>query len=90
MLVDEADAVVLLTGECWAKAEIDRVRGALLVRTGELEQAEKHLRLALKTARAQDAASWIDRTAVDLADLLRQTHRADEARRILSYGVAEW
>ena len=85
-LVEDADEVVRLTGECWAKAEIDRVKGLLLTYTGEHQLAETCFRQALETAQAQDARSWMRRCAADLALLLRQMGRADEEQALSSFG----
>ena len=82
-LIDEADAVMLLTSERWAEAEIGRIRGTLLAGSPKLDLAERCFRAALATAQAQSAGSFVRRTSVDLAALLNRTGRAEEGHRIL-------
>jgi predicted ATPase len=47
-------------------------------------EAEKCFRDALEVARTQEAKWWELRTSVNLARLLRNTGRADEARTLLT------
>ncbi len=69
-------------------AEIERVRGMLLLRLGKPDDAEGCLRHAIETARGRAERSLELRAATSLARLLAGRGRRDEARRVLepSYG----
>jgi tetratricopeptide (TPR) repeat protein len=67
-------------------AELLRIKGeVLLMRDSRAtDDAEACFRSALQRARIQEAKWWELRSSVSLARLLRDTHRVDEARTILS------
>jgi class 3 adenylate cyclase/tetratricopeptide (TPR) repeat protein len=85
-MLDESLTRIRRTGEKRDQAEILRFKGeALLMRdTGAIAQAEKCFRAALEVARAQEAKWWQLRASVSLARLLRDIHRRDEARTLLT------
>ncbi len=68
-LVDEADRVMMRTGERWAEAEIGRRRAALLAAEGLVAEACLALKKAAAIAKAQEAAGWGWRIAEDLTAL---------------------
>ena len=68
--------------EHWAKAELLRVKGELLLLDGAPEAAtlaEDHFRHALDWARRQDALSWELRAATSLARLRQNQGRSADA-----------
>lgn len=77
----EAEDWMQRNGECWAAAELYRVRGVLSA--AEPATAEAYLNRALATTRARGAVMWGLRAAVDLAGLRRDQGRRDEARELL-------
>ncbi|HSN54072.1 MAG TPA: AAA family ATPase [Candidatus Sulfomarinibacteraceae bacterium] len=82
--LDRAVARAELGGERFWEAEIHRLRGELLRCAGDDEAAEQSFRRALAVARAQGALSLELRAATSLAELLRGSSRAAEARDTLS------
>jgi adenylate cyclase len=70
--------------ECGYMAELLRVRGTLLRRTGDLQGAEQSLRQAIARSVEQQAKAFELRAATDLAALLVDRGRRDEAEAILS------
>jgi adenylate cyclase len=73
------------SGESADEAETLRLKGeALLLRNGHTSEAETCFREAIQLARWQEAKWWELRATVSLARLLRDTHRRDEARTMLS------
>jgi predicted ATPase len=83
--LDEALAVMQVTGERWGEAELYRLRGELLLRPPgqDAHQAESCFQQALAVARQQQAKSWELRAAVSLARLWQQQGQQDEARALL-------
>jgi len=71
-------------GERAYEAELHRLRGDLLWRSGEVEKAEIEFRRAVDTARAQKARSWELRAATDLAQLYADRGRRTQAQEVLS------
>jgi tetratricopeptide (TPR) repeat protein len=67
-LVDAAK-LVERTRECWAEAEMFRLRGTLLLSMNEHTQAENHYRQALASAQRQSAKFWELRAAMSMARL---------------------
>jgi len=88
-LLDEALQVVERTGERWFAAELNRLKGQLLLRQGHPEAAEDLYRKALGIAREQEAKLWELRAATSLARLRRDQSRRAEARDLLApvYGL---
>jgi class 3 adenylate cyclase/predicted ATPase len=73
-------------GECWADAEILRVKGELLraLSTDNDREAERCFQNAIAVARRQRAKSWELRAAMSLARLWQQQGRRTEAHELLS------
>jgi predicted ATPase len=65
-------------------AEALRIRGWLLLLSGDLEEAERAHIASLAWARQQRAKSWELRTATGYARLMRDQGRAREARELLA------
>jgi class 3 adenylate cyclase/predicted ATPase/DNA polymerase III delta prime subunit len=84
-LVEEAFGAVEGVGDSWFKAELYRLRGALLLawRHDEAE-AESCFKQAVTIASTQSARLLEIRAAVGLARLWRGLSRCDEASKILS------
>ena len=72
-LIDDALAIVGRTNQRWCEAELDRLRGelVLLLPEGDSAEAEDCFRRAVDVARAQDARMWELRSAASLARLWR-------------------
>ena len=83
-LLDEALQVVERTGERWFAAELNRLKGQLLLRQGHPEAAEDLYRKALGIAREQEAKLWELRAVTSLARLRRDQSRRAEARDLLA------
>jgi ATP/maltotriose-dependent transcriptional regulator MalT len=71
------------------RAEFLRLRGELLLRHGDVENAEASMRDAMRAACAQDGKAFELRAATSLARLLGATGRRSEARTLLG-GVYGW
>jgi predicted negative regulator of RcsB-dependent stress response len=54
-LLDDALKIVERTGERWFEAELNRQKGQLLLRQGDMQAAEELYREALSIAREQEA-----------------------------------
>ena len=80
------EAAVLLetTQECWAEAEMHRMRGTLLLSIQDQAAAEDSFQRALAVAQRQSARLWELRAATHLARLWRDQGKRDEAREILA------
>ncbi len=83
-LLDDALEIVERTGERWFAAELNRLKGRLLLRQGHTEAAEELYRKALSIAEEQEAKLWELRAAVSLARLRRDQGRRAEARGVLA------
>jgi class 3 adenylate cyclase/predicted ATPase len=89
-LLDEAEAAVELTHECYWEAEIHRLRGQLLLATSEpaapeaARSAQACYRRALDIARRQGARLLELRAAVSLSRLWQAEGREREAREFLA------
>jgi predicted ATPase len=83
-LLEHASQVVERTGERWFAAELNRLKGQLLLRQGRPEAAEELYRKALSIAQEQEAKLWELRAAVSLARLRRDQGRHTEARDLLA------
>jgi predicted ATPase len=86
ILLDDALQIVERTGERWFVAELNRLKGQLLLRQGHSEAAEELYRKALSIARQQEAKLWELRAAASLARLRRDQGRRAEACDILTPG----
>ena len=85
-LLDEAIAQVERPGweeRCW-HAETLRIKGCLLARKGDPEEAERSYIASLDWARQQQAKSWELRTATSYARLMRDQGQTREARALLA------
>jgi predicted ATPase len=80
----ETEKVVERTRECWAGAEMFRLRGTLLLSMNEHTQAEISYRQALALAQQQSAKFWELRVATSLARLWRDQGKRKEARELLA------
>jgi predicted ATPase len=77
-LLDDASRIVERTGERWFAAELNRLKGQLLLKQGHTEAADEQYRRALAIAVEQEAKLWELRATVSLARLRRdQGHRAE-------------
>ncbi len=83
-LLDEALQIVERTGERWFAAELNRLKGQLLLRQGHCGTAEEFYRKALSIAQEQEAKLWELRAAASLARLRRDQGRHAEARDLLA------
>jgi predicted ATPase len=87
--LDRATATAAATGECYYQAELDRLRGLVLVATGEDAEAAGWLQQAMDTARGQQAKSLELRAATSLARLWRDQGRRAQAHDLLVQ-VYDW
>ncbi len=83
-LLNDALQIAENTGERWFAAELNRLKGQLLLRQGQSEAAEELYREALSIARQQEAKLWELRAAASLARLRRDQGRRAEARDLLA------
>jgi predicted ATPase len=83
-VVDQALEVAQRTGQRWLAAELNRLKGKLLLRQEHPEAAERLYRKALRIAQEQEARLWELRAAVSLATLLRDHGRRFEAHDLLA------
>jgi class 3 adenylate cyclase/predicted ATPase len=70
-LLDDALQIVERTGERWFLAELNRLKGQLLLREGQTGKAEGLYREALTIAQEQEAKLWELRAAASLARFWR-------------------
>jgi len=82
-LLDVAQAEADTRNERMWEPEIDRVRGALLRRRGDLAGAELSLQRALGKARGQQAVALAQRAQADLHALYLDTDRAAQAQALI-------
>jgi predicted ATPase len=82
--LDDALQIVERTGERWFAAELNRLKGQLLLRQGHTAAAERQYRKALTIAKEQEAKLWELRAAASLARLRRDQGRHAEARNLLA------
>jgi predicted ATPase len=83
-LLDDDLEIAERTGERWFAAELNRLKGQLLLRQGHAEAAEDLYRRALSIAAEQEAKLWELRAAASLARLWGEQGRREEARDLLS------
>jgi class 3 adenylate cyclase/predicted ATPase len=83
-LLDDASQMIERTGERWFVAELNRLKGQLLLRQGHTEEAEALYCKALSIAREQEAKLWELRAAMSLARLHREQGHHAEARDVLA------
>jgi class 3 adenylate cyclase/predicted ATPase/DNA-binding winged helix-turn-helix (wHTH) protein len=91
-MLAEALARVDTMGERYYEAELQRLKGELLLRQGEADAAaaaDACFRLSLAIARRQSAKSWELRTVMSLARLWREQGKRREARELLA-PIYDW
>ena len=89
-VLGEALDVVDKTEQHFWEAELHRLRGELLLRSGrDASEAESSFHRGLAVARQQEARSVELRIAMNLARLGRDRGRPEEARRLLE-GAYNW
>jgi predicted ATPase len=82
--LDDALQTMERTGGRWIEAELNRLKGQLMLRQGHTDAAEELYRKALTIAEEQEAKLWELRAAVSLARLRRDQDRRGEARDLLA------
>ena len=82
-LASQAQNLVDETGEVFALSKLHGLKGALALDRGDVHVAETCLRTALDVARQQGAKLWELGAAIDLARLMQEQGRTDEAIAIL-------
>jgi len=85
----EALNLVATTGVLFCQAELFRLKGELLLKRGELNQAEASFREAIHIASIQQAKLLELRASMSLARLWRDQGKVREARELLA-PVYEW
>jgi class 3 adenylate cyclase/predicted ATPase len=80
----EAAQIIETTGERQTEAEVHRLRGDLLIATGDRPAAEQSYHEALAVARRQSAKLWELRASTSLARLWRDQGKRTEARDLLA------
>jgi predicted ATPase/class 3 adenylate cyclase len=85
-LLDEALTLVENTKECWWEAELQRLKGDLLMASDANNQAEAEecYHQAIAVSRHQQAKSLELRTAISLARLWQSQGKPDDARELLA------
>jgi class 3 adenylate cyclase/predicted ATPase len=82
VLLNDALHIAERTGEGWFTAELNRLKGQLLLRQGHPDSAEAQYRKALSIATEQEAKLWELRAAASLAGL-----RRDQGKRAAGYDL---
>ena len=82
--LDRAAEAAAASGECHYQAELYRLRGVVLAKTGEEAEAAAWLDPAIETARTQQAKSLELRAATSLARLRRDQGKRAEAHDLLA------
>ncbi len=82
--VEQAIAIAADGGERWSEAEVCRIKGEILCRSGDLREAETCFLKAIEVAVAQAAKSFELRAATSLARLWHQHGKSAEARERLA------
>jgi predicted ATPase len=81
--LDEALEVVAVTQERYYAPELDRLRGVLMIRLGERDEADACFQRALRAAAAMSAKSLELRAATSLARLWNEQGRRAAAKDLL-------
>jgi predicted ATPase len=87
--ISEAQRVADETGERWTLAETPRLRGEVLLATGDPAGAEAAYREAIAIAQSQSGKLWELRAATSLARLWRDQGKRTDARDLLA-PVYDW
>ncbi|UQR60973.1 winged helix-turn-helix domain-containing protein [Bradyrhizobium sp. C-145] len=88
--IDEAIAEIPDHGESFDMPEMLRVKGDILVRSGNIAEAESVLRRSLDLSRRQCAVGWELRGAISLGRIWERTGKAADARDLLTPLVAQY
>ncbi|MCA1544952.1 tetratricopeptide repeat protein, partial [Bradyrhizobium sp. NBAIM32] len=88
--IDEAIAEIPGHGESFDMPEMLRVKGDILIRSGEAAEAERFFRKSLDLSRRQSALGWELRAAISLGRVWQQSGRAGDARALLAPLVARY
>ncbi|WP_128932421.1 ATP-binding protein [Bradyrhizobium zhanjiangense] len=88
--IDEAIAEIPDHGESFDMPEMLRVKGDILVRSGNVVEAESVLRRSLDLSRRQCAVGWELRGAISLGRIWERTGKAADARDLLTPLVAQY
>jgi class 3 adenylate cyclase/predicted ATPase len=91
-ILTEAQAAIESSGERWCEAEVQRLKGELILLQPDIlnsQEAEACFRRALATARAQNAKSLELRAAISLSRLLQRQGKPASARDVLT-AVYNW
>ena len=84
ILLRDALQIIERTGQRWLAAELNRLKGKLVLRQGHSQAAENLYHEALSIAVEQEAKLWELRAAVSLARLLSDQDRRGEAHDLLA------
>jgi predicted ATPase len=82
--LDRAAETATATGECYDQAELYRLRGTVLAKTGGTVEAASCFQRAIDTARSQEAKSLELRAAISLARLWADQGKRAEAHDLLA------
>lgn len=83
--VEEALTLANSNGDAYFNAELQRLRGEMLLQTGAIEaEAEACFKSAIEVAKQQSAKSWELRATISLARLQRRQGKITEARQMLA------
>ncbi|SPJ28720.1 adenylate/guanylate cyclase domain-containing protein [Falsiruegeria mediterranea] len=83
-LAMKAQELIDETGETYTLSDLHRVQAEIAMADDDAETAENYLVTALDVARQQGAKLWELRAAIDLASLLHEQGRIDEAITLLT------
>jgi class 3 adenylate cyclase/predicted ATPase len=82
--LDRATETAIAAGDCHYQAELSRLRGVVLAKTGDPAEAASWIQRAIDTARNQQAKSLELRAATSLARLWGEQGRRAEAHDLLA------
>src|SRR5262249_42501945 len=88
-ILDEAFEILNRTGERFFEAELYRIKGALLLKSGAENDAEANFRQSIEVARQQQVKSLELRATTSLCRLLASQNKPREARLMLT-DIYEW
>ena len=90
-ILTEAQPLIDITGERWYEAELQRLKGVLLLQRSlaNATEAEVCFHHAIRIAQSQQAKSWELRAATSLAKLWQQQGKRQEAHDLLA-PVYQW
>jgi predicted ATPase len=88
-VVKDAMAITQQTQSRYYEAELQRIKGELLLRQSDQQQAETCFQQAIQVTRGQSARSLELRAAMSLSRLWQQQSKKDDARKLLA-GIYGW